>query len=153
MIEEVNLHIIKMFYAAFRRNDLASMLDAIDDNVEWFALGPVGLIPTAGLWRGRDGVCQFFATLKQVEEMPNVLSAGIHRRSRNGGRHRESRTACEAADNGNTLWVHVFTFSRARIVRSAPSSDTAAVGVRLQRCDPAVDTCPRSEEADATRKG
>ena len=127
MIEEVNLHIIKMFYAAFRRNDLASMMDAVDDNVEWFVLGPAGHIPTAGLWRGRDEVCRFFATLKQVEELqmfePREFIAEADKVVAIG--ESRSRARCNG-QTINTPWVHVFTFSRARIVRFRAFYDTAA---------------------------
>lgn len=141
MIEEVNLHITKMFYAAFRRNDLASMLDAVDDNVEWFALGPVGLIPTAGLWRGRDEVCHFFATFKQVEELQMFEPREFIAEADTVVAIGESRSRVRGSGQTlNTPWVHVFTFSRARILRFRSFYDTAAAASVFSAATRLVDT-------------
>lgn len=127
MIEEVNLHILKMFYAAFKRNDLASMLEAVDDNVEWFATGPAGLIPTAGLWRGRDEVRRFFETLEQVEELQMFEPREFIAEAETVVAIGESRSRIRGSGQTvNTPWVHVFTFSRARILRFRSFYDTAA---------------------------
>lgn len=127
MIEEVNLHIIKMFYSAFRRDDLVSMLDAVADEVEWFALGPTSLIPTAGWRHGREEVGHYFAALKQVEDLqmfePREFIAEGDKVVAIG----ESRSRVRINEQAiNTPWVHVFTFSRARIVRFRSFYDTAA---------------------------
>ena len=133
MIEEVNLHIIKMFYAAYRRGDIASMLNAVAENVEWFTLGPPELIPTAGLRRGRQQLGQFFAALKDAEEVQRfepreffadgdtVVAIGeVRSRVRAGGRVI------------STPWVHVFTFSHARIARFRSFYDTAAAAAAFE---------------------
>ena len=127
MIEEVNLHIIKMFYAAFKRDDITSMLGAVADNVEWFTLGSADLIPTAGLRHGRQQVMQFFATLGETEEMqkfePLEFIAAGDRVVAIG----ELRSRVKATGQMiKTPWVHVFTFSHARIARFRSFYDTAA---------------------------
>ena len=134
MIEEVNLHIIKMFYAAFRRDDLVSMLDAVAEDVEWFALGPTGLIPTAGWRYGREEVGHFFAALKQAEELqmfePREFIADGDKVVAIG----ESRSRVRTSEQTiNTPWVHVFTFSRARIIRFRSFYDTAAAAAAFSQ--------------------
>ena len=66
MLEAQNTQIVKDAYAAFVRGDIASILDILDDSVQWEAVkGTEGVAPHAGLRRGRAAVAEFF---KQVND-------------------------------------------------------------------------------------
>lgn len=55
-----NIQLVADVYAAFGRGDIAFVLNALADDVEWHFPGPEG-IPLTGNRRGREQVAQFFA--------------------------------------------------------------------------------------------
>lgn len=67
MNEEQNTKLIQDTYAAFKRGDIAAVLNAMSDDISWFLPGPQD-IPVAGRRRGRQQVSQFFATLAEMQE-------------------------------------------------------------------------------------
>ena len=66
--EQGNLQIVQALFAAFGRGDLASVLAALSDDIEWSVTGPRE-VAYAGTWRGREQVTQFFQTLGASVEM------------------------------------------------------------------------------------
>jgi uncharacterized protein len=67
MAEQENIKVVQEAYASFGRGDIKTLLDNLDEQVEWLLPGE-GLIPQAGLYHGRDGVARFFQTLDQTTE-------------------------------------------------------------------------------------
>ena len=67
MSEQQNTELVQNAYAAFKRGDITSVLNAMSDDVTWFLPGPEE-IPVAGHRRGRDQVGQFFTTLAETQE-------------------------------------------------------------------------------------
>jgi uncharacterized protein len=67
MAEQENIKVVQDAYASFGRGDIQSLLENLDDNIEWTLPGE-GMIPQAGTYRGRDGVARFFQTLDQTTE-------------------------------------------------------------------------------------
>jgi ketosteroid isomerase-like protein len=68
MSEQANLKAVKEAYAAFVRGDIEAVLDACAEDVEWEAAG-TDAMPHAGLFRGKDGVADFFRILSDTEEV------------------------------------------------------------------------------------
>jgi uncharacterized protein len=68
MAEQENLRIIRDAYAAFVRGDIATVLANLTDDVVWDTLGPAQ-IPYAGVFRGKDGVAQFFGIFAENDEV------------------------------------------------------------------------------------
>ncbi len=55
-----NSEVIGGAYAAFERGDIPALLEMMSEDVEWEVPKP---LPTAGSYRGRDGVGEFFAAI------------------------------------------------------------------------------------------
>src|SRR5437879_13438093 len=63
-----NTEVVKGMYAAFGRGDIASVLGALADDVEWVGPGSC-VIPYAGRYRGRSEVAGFFQKLASTTEL------------------------------------------------------------------------------------
>jgi uncharacterized protein len=73
MAAEDNLAIIRGIYDAFGTGDVATIVDAVADDVDWAVdAKPVG--PWYGERRGKDGVASFFADIADSTE---VLDFGV----------------------------------------------------------------------------
>ncbi len=59
-----NIQIAQKGYADFLRGDVAAVLAALDENVEWIT--PDIDLPTGGTWKGRAGVAQFFQAVAET---------------------------------------------------------------------------------------
>jgi len=61
MSADRNTQVVKDAYAAFLRGDIATVLNALTDDVEWDGVkGTEGTLPQAGLRRGKAEVARFF---------------------------------------------------------------------------------------------
>lgn len=69
MSEQENTKIVQEVYAAFLRGDIQGVLELMTDDVEWVIPGPVGILPAAGTYKGKDGVVKFFAVLNESEQV------------------------------------------------------------------------------------
>ena len=99
MSETRNTQVVKDAFAAFVRGDIAAIIDVLDDNVMWRGvIGTEGVLPQAGLRKGRAAVAQFFeqvdATLtfeqfdprEYVAQGESVVAIGRYRaRTKPGG--------------------------------------------------------------------
>lgn len=122
-----NIQLVADVYAAFGRGDIAFVLNALADDVEWHFPGPEG-IPLTGNRRGREQVAQFFVAISEtldveafdVEEMiaqgEKVIALGHERmRCKATGRTYE---ACLA---------HVFALQDGKIASFREYTDTTAI--------------------------
>src|SRR3712207_8664187 len=62
-----NVQASKDAYAAFGRGDIAAVMQTIADQVEWIVPGTAD-VPTAGTYRGKQAVQEWFGTLAQTVE-------------------------------------------------------------------------------------
>jgi uncharacterized protein len=70
---------IAQVYEAFRRGDVATILDAVTDDVDWAAEADSTAAPWYGERHGKDAVAKFFAdfgSAMEVEEFTPVSFAG-----------------------------------------------------------------------------
>ena len=129
MSEALNTQIVKDAYAAFGRGDVNAILETLDDSIEWEAVkGTEGVVPTAGLRRGRDEVRQFFSQLAGTVEFQRfeprqfvaqgdlVVALGYY-----------SGTAKPTGRAFSSDWVMVFTLNNGRVTRFQEFADSAAL--------------------------
>ena len=127
MAEQQNVKIVQDAYAAFGRGDIPALLDNLSENVEWHLPGE-GLIPQAGVYRGRDGVARFFQTLDQTTEFSafeprefvaqgdRVIALGWYR-----GKAKATGCSFEAH------WAMSFLLRDGKILKFQEYTDTAAI--------------------------
>ena len=65
MTPQENTTIVQNTYAAFKRGDFDALFANYAPDVDWQVFGPDSM-PTAGRWRGVDGLKQFFGALDQA---------------------------------------------------------------------------------------
>lgn len=129
-----NLKTIQSVYEAFGRGDVAAILEAVTDDVDWAseAADPAGA-PWYGVLRGRDAVAAFFeafgSTMEVEEFMPAHFAASgddvltvVHMRAktRAGGRKVEMDLH------------HLFTFRDDKIAYYRGTEDTAQTVAALR---------------------
>jgi SnoaL-like domain len=74
---DANIKTITGIYEAFGRGDVAAILDAVTDDVDWAAEAVSSAAPWYGVRHGRDAVAAFFAdfgSAMEVEEFSPVCS-------------------------------------------------------------------------------
>jgi ketosteroid isomerase-like protein len=122
-----NTEIVKGIYTAFGRGDVASVINALSDEVEWVTPGS-SVIPYAGHYRGRAAVTRFFEKLAEsteldpfmpqqyVEQGDTVVALGSYT-----GRAKASQTAFK------TSWSMVFKLSGGKVTSFQEYIDTGAL--------------------------
>lgn len=124
-----NVKIAQQAYANFKAGNIPSLLNLVDDSVEWI-LPEVAGVAISGTREGREEVADFFRTLGETQEVISfeprqfiaqndlVVALGSY-----SFRVRATRQQFESD------WAHVFTIQNGRITRFQEFADTAAVAV------------------------
>lgn len=132
MNEQKNLEIVRRGYDAFGRGDINGLLTLFDDDIVWTSPGPPEL-PTAGTWRGRQQVAEFFAAVDRVFEIqrfePETFVAEGDRVIVLGSDTSRIKATGKVIDSA---WAHAFTAKNGKIVAFQEYIDTAAVVAELQ---------------------
>ena len=79
MSTEANISTIREVYQAFGRGDVAAILEAVTDDVDWATETTSTVAPWYGPRRGKDGVASFFeafGSTMQVEDFTPLSFAG-----------------------------------------------------------------------------
>lgn len=129
MSEASNTQIVKDAYAAFVRGDVPSILNVLDEGVEWEAVkGAEGVAPHAGMRRGRAAVGEFF---KQVDELLSFDTFEPKEFIAQGdlviGIGRYTATLKSTAARISSDWVMAFRFRNGKIVQFREWTDSAQV--------------------------
>jgi hypothetical protein len=125
MSAEKNIQILQKAYGDFVRGDVASVLDALADDIQWITPGNNAL---AGERQGKEEVAGFFRTLGEQWEFlafepgeyigsgDRVVALGRYEvRSRQTGRTAASH------------WAMAWTFQSGKAVRFQEYTDTASL--------------------------
>jgi len=122
-----NTEIVKGMYTAFGRGDVAGVINALADDIEWTTPGS-NAIPYAGTYRGRDQVGVFFQKLdaaceldpfmpdQYVEQGDTVVALGLYT-----GRAKASQAPFK------TSWTMTFKLRAGKVTRFEEHMDTAAL--------------------------
>ncbi len=126
------IQFVQDIYASFGRADIAAVLSALSDDVDWQVFGPP-VIPYAGMRHGREQVAEFFTALgtcldiqqfeprEFVADGDTVVVFGYER-----GEARATKRPYEAN------WVHMFTLRQGKVSQFREYIDTAAVASALK---------------------
>ncbi len=127
MSEAQNTQTVKDAYAAFGSGDVHGILALLDESVEWEGVkGTEGVLPQAGLRKGKGAVAEFFQLLGstiefQVFEPQHFVAQGDTVVAL--GRYKATVTATKKTIDSD--WVMVFDFRGDKIVRFREFADSA----------------------------
>jgi uncharacterized protein len=130
MHEQANADAVRSLYAAFVRNDISAVLDALSDDVEWTWYGPAE-IPFAGTWTGREGVAKWFDVIADTVEFRHWDPADFEFVAQGDTvvvLGYEQDTARPTGRQFDQQWVQFMTIRDGKIARFRQFPDTAAVG-------------------------
>ena len=121
------VEIVQALFAAFGRGDIASVLAALSDDIEWSVAGPRE-VAYAGTRHGREQVAQFFQALGSSVEMlqfePREFIAQGDQVAVIGAERLRVKATGRTVKN---QWVILFTLRDGRVVRFREYGDTAAL--------------------------
>jgi ketosteroid isomerase-like protein len=133
MSDDVKIKTIMQVYEAFGRGDVATILDAVTDDVDWAAEASSAAAPWYGVRHGKNGVGEFFAAFgstMEVEEFTPVSFA-----ANDTDVHTVVRFRVRSRATGKTAAMdlhHFFTFRDGRIAYYRGTEDTAQTEAVLQ---------------------
>ena len=133
MSANANIKVISEVYQAFGRGDVAAILDAVTDDVDWAAEAASSAAPWYGVRHGKDAVAAFFAAFgstMDVEEFTPVSLAANDTDVLTVVRFRSRSRA-----TGKTAAMdlhHLFTFRDGKIAYYRGTEDTAQTQAVLQ---------------------
>lgn len=132
MSEMQPVEIVKRAYELFGQGDIASFVNLLDEQVEWFSPGPSEL-PQAGRRHGREAVAAFFTVLDRSYEIQRFEPS---RFITDGDTVVVLGTdTVRVKATGSVLdeeWAHVFTVANGRIVRFHEYVDTEPIVTDLR---------------------
>jgi ketosteroid isomerase-like protein len=126
MSADANIKTITAVYEAFGRGDVAAILDAVTDDVDWAAEAASSAAPWYGVRHGRDAVAAFFSdfgSTMEVEEFTPVSFAANDSDVLTVVRFRSRSRATGKSEEMNLH--HWFTFRDGKIAHYRGSEDTA----------------------------
>ncbi len=126
MTAQENTNLVKQTYEAFLRGDIEGLLKHYSNDVVWDVYGPAS-VPTAGTWRGLDGLAQFFAKVDESLEAQSFEPLEFI--AQDDQVAVVGQYVWRAKPTGRTFsskWVHVVTLSDGKITRFREFTDTAA---------------------------
>jgi len=130
---DANIKTITGVYEAFGRGDIAAILDAVTDDVDWAAEAASSAAPWYGVCHGREAVAAFFAgfgSAMDVEEFTPVSVAANDTDVLTVVRFR-----CRSRSTGRVAAMnlhHYFKFQDGKIAYYRGSEDTAQTEVVLR---------------------
>jgi uncharacterized protein len=126
MSDDVKIRAITQVYEAFGRGEVAAILDAVTDDVDWAAEATSAAAPWYGVRHGKDGVAEFFAAFgsaMEVEEFTPVSFA-----ANDTDVHTVVRFRARSRSTGRTAAMdlhHFFVFRDGKIAYYRGTEDTA----------------------------
>jgi len=127
MTPEENVKIAQNAYAAFLRGDIAAVLAALDENIEWKTPESVAM-PSAGTLRGRDQVAGFFQSVGETWEFQafeprEYIASGDQVIVRGSYRPRSRQTGSTVSVD----WVMAWRFRDGKVTHFQEYTDSAAL--------------------------
>lgn len=137
-VQQNNVQLVRQGYDAFKRGDIAGLLQLFADDIEW-TLDKVEQIPFSGKRRGKDQVAEFF---KLLDENMHALQFEPQQFIAQGdkvvalGHYVWSVKSTDRRIDSD--WAHVFTVRDGKISGFREYTDTAASAAAFREPGPEV---------------
>ena len=133
MSADVNIKIIKDVYDAFGRGDVAAVLDAVADDVDWAAEAAGSGAPWYGVRHGKGEVVKFFEAFGAVMEVQEWTPLAFA--ASDADVHAVVRIRATSRATGKPLAMnlhHFFTLRDGKIAYYRGTEDTAQTEAALR---------------------
>ena len=123
-----NIKTVQSVYEAFGRGDVAAIVDAVTDDVDWAAEAASSGAPWYGPRHGKEGVAEFFAAFGSVMDVEEFTPLAFA--ANDTDVMTIVRFAVKAKGSGRTASMdlhHYFTFRDGKIAYYRGTEDTAQV--------------------------
>jgi uncharacterized protein len=129
-----NLNTVKAIYDAFGRADVATILDAVGDDIDWAAEGQADAAPWYGQRTSKEGVARFFQDIGGAIEVQDFTPLSFAANDEDEV-HTLIRFAFRSRETGREATMNIHHFWRLRngkIVFYRGSEDTAQTVAALR---------------------
>ena len=133
MSADANIKTIEQVYAAFGSGDIATILDALTDDIDWAADVAVPTATWHGEKHGKDEVTEFFAAFGQTMDVHEFTTISIA--ANDTDVLTVVRHSATARTTGKTVTMnlhHYFRFRNGKIAYYRGSEDSAQSAWALQ---------------------
>jgi ketosteroid isomerase-like protein len=121
-----NIAFVKSLYLAFQQGRIATIVGALDPNVDWETVGRRKDYPAFGPRKGRAAVEEFFGIIAENESFSEFAPREFFSDSdRVFAFGRYAGTIKKTGHHFETEWVHVFTIRDGKVTRFREHTDTA----------------------------
>ena len=133
MSEQQNQRIVQQVYESFQTGNIAAVLDALAEDVEWRTPHVEGAPYTAEC-NGRQEVAQFFASLDEAEEVQQFEPTEYIAQGDKVVALGKYAGKVKATGRGFQVeWVHIHTLQDGKIVKFKEIYDTAGAASAYQK--------------------
>ena len=125
-MSNANIALVQNLYAAFGRGDIATLLAALDANIDWCSIGRSSEYVAFGPRKGTAAVQQFFQQVAEHEEFSEFLPQEFY--TADDKVFVLGRYALKMKKTGKPVaceWVHVFTIKNGKVAAWRENTDTA----------------------------
>ena len=133
MSADINIKTIARIYEAFGRGDVAAILDAVTDDVDWAAEAASPAAPWYGVRHGKDAVAAFFTDFGSAMEIEEFTPVSIA--ANDTDVLTVVRCRARSRSTGKTIAMdlhHFFTFRDGKIAYYRGTEDTAQTEAALR---------------------
>lgn len=135
--EASRVDVARELYAAFDAGDMPRILSLFSPEVEFIFHGPEHILPQAGVFKGREGVQDFFARIADNFQLQTVEQTAF---SASGKRVYvpgwEEGFSIATGGYYRADWVHILTIEEGQIVRFEEVTDSGEIAEALAPADP-----------------
>lgn len=125
-MSNVNVDLVKSFYAAFQRGDVAPIVAAMAGDVVWTVHGRPKDHPALGTQKAPAGVQKFFGIIADTQTPTDFSPREFHATGDKVfvlGHY--AWTMRKTGKSVASDWVHIFTFKDGKVTRFDEFADTA----------------------------
>ena len=133
MAGEENIKTIQRVYEAFGRGDVATILDAVTDDVDWASEGVSAVPPWYGVRHGKEEVAAFFQAVAETVEVQEFTPLTFAANDTDVLTVVKYASTARATGRSSSMNLHHwFTFRDGKIAHYRGSEDTAQTVAVLQ---------------------
>lgn len=132
MSEAENVRVVQEIYAAFSRGDIPGVLARMTGDVELHYPGP-SEIPYAGVYKGQDGLVQFFSKVgENAEVLELVADEYVAQGDTVVALGRERTRSRPTGKEWQDAWAMVWTLRDGKVTRVRIFHETAAIAATFR---------------------